>query len=448
MHERTERAIARLLFTFCCAVPTLVVMFSIFVSWLPWVQNARRDELERYLSSETEFLISIDETSRPAPGKLQIENLTLREPEYQNEIARVRTVTWLEKSDSIGVLLGQPELQSSQLDQIWELLHDRFLCRPDRTNIPIEMAASDLTIHSINGSLTLRDMVGQIVPKSQFTEATVHAKPATASSGSPIKISIRRNRDGNRPQTQWSFESGSTPLPCSALSEYLPLMNRLGAEAEFQGIIQWTSEANGQWTIDLGGRFTEIDLAQLCESWPHRLTAKSATLQLDRCYIHPGQKINLSGTLIASEGWAGQSLLQALNEHLGLDVDARAMQPKGSSVPFDMFAVHFGISDDQLTINGSCGINHHNTLPPSVAMFVGQNVIAQANEITVPSVRLMRIFARGESELVPVARHTQNLIGLLIAPKNRLPHTDTPVVPASHISELKTWTGNEPIRQQ
>ena len=448
MHERTERAIARLLFVFCCAIPTVITLTVILISWLPWYQNAQRDELATYLSSETEFLVSIDKATRPAPGKRIIESIALSDPETGNEIARVRTVTWLTKSDQVGILLGQPELQSARLGQLWELLHDRFLCRPDRTALPIELAASDLTIHSKSGSLTLRDVAATVTPKSQFTEATIHALPAIAGNGSPIKISIRRNRDGEAPTTSWALESGSTPLPCSALAEYLPLMKQLGTDAEFQGIIQWEATPDGDWTIDMGGSFTQIDIAQLCESWPHRFSAKSASLQLDRCYIRPGKEINLSGTLIANEGMAGDSLLVALNQHLGMAIDGRALQLPGASVPFDMCAIHFGISDDQLTLEGTCGINHHNTLPPSVAMFVGQNAIAEASEITVPSVRLMRIFTRDESELVPVARHTQNLMGLLIAPKNRLPQTDGAVMPASHISKLKTWTGNEPIRQQ
>ena len=53
MHERTQRAMARLMFVFCCAIPTLVTISVIVFTWTPWYHHRCLSQIEAKLSDET-----------------------------------------------------------------------------------------------------------------------------------------------------------------------------------------------------------------------------------------------------------------------------------------------------------------------------------------------------------------------------------------------------------
>ncbi len=98
-------------------------------------------------------------------------------------------------------------------------------------------------------------------------------------SNSPVDIQVRRDRSGEEPVTDWTLHANGSPLPCSALAEYLPLMASLGSEAEFSGTMSWQLGEN-HWWIDLGGSiFKHVSLDRLFEQHAHRLsgTARSTS---------------------------------------------------------------------------------------------------------------------------------------------------------------------------
>ena len=60
MHERTRRAVARLLFVLVCALPTLAVFFFVLITFTPWFADYRRACLERELSLRIGLAVEID----------------------------------------------------------------------------------------------------------------------------------------------------------------------------------------------------------------------------------------------------------------------------------------------------------------------------------------------------------------------------------------------------
>ena len=61
MHERIQRTTARLLFVFCCAVPTCFTCLCILVTWTPWYHYRALAKLELELSHTTGLVIEVDD---------------------------------------------------------------------------------------------------------------------------------------------------------------------------------------------------------------------------------------------------------------------------------------------------------------------------------------------------------------------------------------------------
>lgn len=446
MHERTERAIARLLFVFCCAVPTLLTMLIILVGLTPWHHHRKLRALTRELTDDTGLIVSIEDFQRISPFKQTLFGIRLVDAETEGEVVRVREATWFSEDDRVGVMFHQPEFQSSKLARAWYLIHDRFLCDPERTSKPLELSANDLTIQSSTGPLTLRDVRAWVEPQNDAVRATIQCVPAMRDSGAPVTITIRRQR-GHSPSTQWTLESGEHPLPCSALADWLPIMRSLGDESEFVGTLQWEVDHRGRWVIDLGGsRFTGVDLSRLCENLPHRLTG-TADVHLERCFVDPGKTVHVSGSIRARQGWVGTSLLKALASHLGVTIDPTILQSASGDVAYQLSGIHFRISDSEMRFDGICGTERGYRLPPGVVMCTNNRPIAYTSEQTLPSLRLLRVLTPIHGELVPLSSQTQGWMDLLIAPNQPMP-IDDGSLPRSRIKTAETYSGGELIYQR
>ena len=444
MHERTQRAVARLVFLFCCAVPTGTTLAIILTTWTPWYHERCLRALEASLSRDTGMVIQIEDFERNAPSLLRLHDVRVLEPETTREVARVRVITWVAREDRAAIRLSQPEIQSAELPSAWQLIHDRFLCRPEQTSVPIRMAADDLTLHSRSGPLTLRDVDAWIRPTVDGVDASIQCLPATSRSDTPVSIAVSRNRRADKPFTSWTLRTDHTALPCSTLAEYLPLMAGLGSEAEFKGTMRWDVRDDG-WTIDLGGsRFQQVDLSKLFEKHPHRLTG-IADLQLDRCRVEPGQTIDISGTFRSRDGFVGTSLIASVHEHLEFAV--RQPDPQSRDLPYGRMAFGFDVFGSQLKVSGVCRTElGYEGLPSGVLLCAsdGQPLVATTSQ-SLPAIRLARAFAPKHSVMVPISDQTTRLMDFLLAPSRTT--ADDALPPPPRITAASSWVGGNPIAQ-
>lgn len=446
MHERTSRAIARLLFVLLCAAPTAATLASILVTWTPWYHHRAIAALERSLYRETGLVVEIDDFQRLSPSEIQLRGVRLVEPEMQREVARARVVWWVRQGDRMAIRLSQPEVQSAELTHAWRLVHDRFLCRPELTQVHTRLAANDLTIHSPTGSLTLRDVDAAIVPMARAIEARVECLPAgSRDDTAPLVIDIVRDRSGALPQTRWTMQSGETPLPCSVLAEYSPLFARLGQHAQFRGTLAWNRDREG-WSIDLAGaRFERVDLGRLFEAIPQRLTG-TAEFRFERCMLKPGEIVDISGAVYAKRGYVSGSLLTTLKNHLGFRLDGRS--DPSSDQPYDDLALRFDINGAQVRLKGICStLRGYEHLRPGDAICVGGYALAGSAGDMLAAPKLLRAVAPAHSVLVPVSGQTGGLMQLLLPPKRPLP-SEPNQTPVPRISTAGQYRGGELIRQR
>ncbi len=446
MHERTQRAIARLMFVFCCAVPTSITLMCVMITWTPWHHARTLRTIEGELSRDTGLLIEIGDYERPAPSSIHLYDVRALDPETGREIARVREVHWAAIDDEVAILLHQPELKSSELRSTWKLIHDRFLCRPERTSAAVQIAANDLTIHSRTGALTLRDVDAWIRPLEDSVEATVQCLPAISQSNSPFTITASRIRSGESPSTRWLLDTGGTPLPCSALGEYLPPLESLGSDAMFSGTMRWHTQA-GQWWIDLGGsRFEQVSLDRLFEKHAHRLSG-TASIQLERCRIERNnRKSDIAGSIRAKNGLIGRSLILSAREHLGFNVRLpEGMVNSLGDIPYDRIALGFNLNNTQLRLDGICRTEiGYESYPAGVVLCLDGYPLVESNGATLDSLKVLTALAPSHSVLVPMSDQTSWLADILIPPSRPLPRGE-PSPP--RIRSAENWRGGPTIGQ-
>ena len=453
MHERTSRAVARLLFVLLCAVPTAATMGTIVVTWTPWYHRRCLVELEASLYRETGLRVEVDDFERLTPTQIRLQGVRLIEPEMGREVARVRLVWWVTEGERTVIRMSQPEVQASELTHVWRLMHDRFLCRPEVLRGDTRFSASDLTVHGRGGALTLRDFDAWIRPLAQAVEVHAQCSPADgrfaangrlqtdeSDEGEPIRIDLVRDRSGDSPWTRCRIRSGQTPLPCPVLAEYLPWFGRLGHDATFSGSLMWQLTRDG-WNVDLGGaRFRRVDLGHLTESIPHRVTGE-AEIHFQRCRWTPGEVVDVSGEISASRGYVSRSILDAARQHLGFET--AELSDSAGDAPYDELALHFDFFGSDLELQGTCNrLSGYNHLPPGSALCVGGRSLAVSGGKRLLAVSLARAVAPEHSDFVPIAGQTRWLMGLLLPPKTPRPVDEAePIVP--RISSARGYTGGD-----
>lgn len=356
MHERTQRAVARLLFVFCCAVPSCLVLLAVLVSLSPWYQSRKLAELTYRLGRETGLEFKIDRCERIAPGRYTLKNVEVTNPDSKALIAKIRLVDYVRTEAHVGIFLHQPELQSAGLGDAWKLLHDRLICRPAQTVLPISIAATDVNVRSRLGSLPPTELRAEITPEGESVRMVATAEDPLGNHGMRMRFELYRNRELADPATELVFSTEGTALPCSALAEYSKAIKNLGTDALFTGVIR-CQEVGAGWSYDLGGSsLSNMNLDDLTSELPDRVIGR-AELRLLRCNLRPGESVNLAGTLTTPKTATlrlDATTLAKLRDHLGMLIDERELAAPQDGIECKM-SIHFEIRDQTLTLNGIGG---------------------------------------------------------------------------------------------
>jgi hypothetical protein len=405
-----------MLFVFACAIPTLITVSVVVVTATPWYSDYLRDGIQRELSRHLGVTVLIDAVEYPAPKTIRLVGIKLLEPETQAEIGRVRSATWISGDTKAGIQLSQPELQSEHLQYAWRLIHDRFLCQPELTAVPVRVAANDLTIHSGTGSVTFRDVDSWIRPLENRIEAMIQCVPAARRDDAPIHITVVRDRSGRSASTDWTLQTGDLSLPCSALADYMPPMRNLGAEATFTGTLNWKIADSG-WAIDLGGsRFDDLELAEMLHSVPHRLTGR-ASIKFERCLVLPGESVDVSGTIVSNSGYIGQSFIRAAHTHLGFDI-APLADGEARDILYDRIALRFDLFGPQLTLAGICHQQRgYEYLPNGAVVASSGHAIVGSRSEPQSWASLVRTFWQDGRENLPISGQSAWLMSFLPSPQ-------------------------------
>jgi len=223
--------------------------------------------------------------------------------------------------------------------------------------------------------------------------------------------------------TFWT--AGDLALPCSALADYLPTIRQLGPDATFAGTLRWKLNSR-DWSIDLGGsRFDDIELSDLMHDVPHRLTGR-ASVRFERAQIDPGKAVDVSGTLTASGGFIGMSLIHSAREQLGFD--AAPSDPSAAlDLAYDRIGLRFDLFGPRLTLAGICHQQREFEYLQAgvVVASAGRGVVGSAGD---PGgwASLVRTFWQDGRETLPASGQSAWLMSWLQSPRMVTPAPSIP----------------------
>ena len=407
MHERTRRLICRCLFGTLCVLPTVFVLGVAATRSRPGHVRS----CTARLSDQLGLTVALGDVSCPRPGVTLFKQLRLADPETGNSIARIRLVEIVRRDGAMVLVASQPEVERDGFWHLCQMLHDWVLCRFGSDHAAVHFLGGEVTLHGDDGSQTLSDVRGQIDSSPAGPRARLDFRVAGIDMAEPVQIRILRNRQIAPPATRVEFHSGGSALPCSMLSTYVPALSQVGERCRFRGSIWASREADG-WAGELSGRLTEVDLDRLVsDGFPHKLSGL-AEIVISRARFHRGRLVEATGSLSASGGVVGQSLLEALVESMHLSPKGRTDQSAGGLVQYGELAFGFTIDASGLTLCGQC-----NPAPPGTVL-LGRSgpLLGEPAYQPLPVVGLVRALVPFSEVQVPATHETDAVLHVLPVP--------------------------------
>jgi hypothetical protein len=407
LHDNTRMLICRAAFFALCVVPTCGV-----VAWCVAVRGpGYRAAHERAIHDAIGWRVQIEGVSLPKPGLTLYQGLEISDAEGSQLLAQA---PFLEvQAGENGAVLALPfpaTVNGLRLDATWRAA-ERLL-RSAEGDGSWTLAAQNVTVHLDSGDQTLANCTGKLERGEQGARLSLSfglaESNSTGAAPAKIEMTIADTSDAASPCAV-SFNTGGAPLPCSLVGSYWPAALRLGSAVTFEGSVTAT-RSSGHWNAELAGKFHNVDLARLLESFPHKLTGV-AEIQIERATIVDGRIEQAAGKLVAGPGIISRSLVHAAQQHLGLEPSRQTLLGRDNHLVFRELNLAFDIDHRGLSIRGE--------FPKAPgAVLVDEKVVLVRQSATerVPVVSLLRTLVPQSAVHVPATRETSPLAALLPVP--------------------------------
>jgi len=409
MRDKTRRVICRIAFLTLCLLPCAVTCTLIAYRMTPFYVAAERAHWQQWLESRTGLRARIERVSRPRRGDILLERVTFVDPDTRRELARMRLLEMAQTDHGFVILVSQPEIEDGQFQRLWEVFHTRVLRAGDLPST-IRLNAAELTLHAQPQAVTFTDVRFIAEPFDAGTRAQIGFRVAGMDMVSAAQLRIIRNRENYPPVTGWQLRTGPTPLPCSLFADYCPPLERLGAACRFQGSM-WAEETRRGWDGEIAGRFHDVDLEQLIEPFPHKLSG-TAEVAFNLASFRGGRLFDAAGSLRAEGGVISTSLITTLADAFHLRVETSEPALKRPLREYQRLAAGFQLDAQGLQISGLCDA----TTTGAVLVDRTGTILADSADKRVPAVALARALSPNTSLHVPATEETDLLLRALPLP--------------------------------
>ena len=349
MHEDTRRWLLRMVFLLTCVLPTLTIAAWGVGRSLPFATRGLERQLQVILGMSTQ----LGELVHTRPGAIQLTNLQFRHAETGEPILAVGQLDAEQMPAGWRVHVPQVKLKASELDTLWNVLHQRVLTSPELDSLVRELVCDEVLIPHGDAFMSLY----RVHWKREETIA-VHRSELSFSlepraDAPQVHLLFSRIRDVQPVTTRVVLSTGEERLPGWLLQ--VCAGKPPTAEWTFQGdlAVEWRASA---WEAELQGSLDGIDVMRACDGWmPHRI-AGTAKFQFEN------MRFDQQG-LLSARGAVEVTGLQVATAFL-LSLGALPDKPieflpgkapdRGSDVfAADRFAVDFWLNEHGLVCRAS-----------------------------------------------------------------------------------------------
>jgi hypothetical protein len=385
-------------------------------SWVAYrispLHAARQKALwQQRLEAQLGLRASIEKVSHPRGGVVLLSQTTLTDPDSGRQVLKARLIELARREPGWVLLVSQPEITEGQFLRLWEILHERFL----RGVLPpeaVQISAGEITVHDWPSSTTFSDVCCTLQPTEQGATALVDFRVAGIDMPAAAQLQFVRNRQLFPPRTRWHLRTGGTPLPCAMLADYCPPLAALGPDCRFQGTI-WAEASEQGWRGEVGGRFLHVDLQQLIDPFPHKLSG-TAELVLNQVRFDAGRLSEADGYLRAAGGVIGTSLITAFAKNFDMEIDER---PQARDEPYRVYtelAVGFQLTEEGILLDGLCDA------PKSGVLLLDRlgPLVSRGSMDAVPAMALATALSPRDQLNVPATREAHLVARVLPLPES------------------------------
>ena len=305
----------------------------------------------------------------------------------------------------------QVAIQTEQIDQIWQTIHDRLLMSPALISRPTQFHLNDIRFVGVEGSLNCDAIQGTLSRDAGVASLDLEVSLPPVENSNRAFVSVRR-QTGDQPTTSVRLETGARPLPCWFLSAGANWLPTAIQDAKFSGKVfasrrSATAASRASWDAEVTGRIVQILLDDLIPSKFGRPLAGLADVQIQSGKFAHGMITDLEFTIRSERGTISAQLLRDSVRELKLGVGPL---PAGEAeLEFDQFGATVHIGDDGLSIVGVC-----RNAPAGVIMQLADgNAVIQSTVQPQPCGNLLRCLVADRAAQVPAAAELKPLLQVL-----------------------------------
>jgi hypothetical protein len=379
----------------------------------PWYRAWEKQCWEERVSNTLGIDVRADSFRWTAPHQFYATQVAIRHPETGALMGRIDRIDGLMKSHGWSVILDAPAIDGDQLHHGIDVIHDWFLCRPQKSNQLLAMAIPNgMTIHHGPAKTDLDRIEIVFRPTSSVSAVQVKWSHADQPFGE-VSLHVSREHAAMGSSTKLELSSPNTWLPCAIANDRLPDLGVFGPNARFRGVVHY--QANHQtWDARIQGEIQGVDYSVLTSRLGSPIRSNGAMV-FEQLNVRDGRILLASGEFRAQSGTVSRTWLQNASQQLKLPAH---LQPDATdSFGIEQLGFRFALDPSGWSMRG--------TLPgpanwPPVAARLGSSVLcADSTKSSLSQLVLaLQPPALGNTgDVVALDAHTAALTAILPWPK-------------------------------
>ncbi len=353
LHESTRRNLCRLAFVTFGVLPLIACSVFAAAQFFPNYQRWRAEQVGQRLAIGLGLGVEVAAVESKSPTFYVLHGVKLVHPESGAVIARVKQVDVRSRAGKQLVRLTEPELDGRQLATTWRIIHDWFLCRPQRYSHMSVFDIDELIIRQAEGVDTISDVAVKMLPSDEALLLEIGFQLAdkdTQTEPAPSQLIIRRDHREHQLMTDIQLRANS-PLSCALIYGLIPKVQQLGRNATFNGVLDFHMRDTSWEAAMTDVSFQRVDFGKISENSGAGISGEGR-IDLKQAVVTDHQVKYANGSIRLGAGRISSSLLLAIGVHM--DVEVRETNPV-SVHAFDEAGVHLCIQPEGVQIAGGLG---------------------------------------------------------------------------------------------
>ncbi|MFY8200605.1 MAG: hypothetical protein ACOVLE_08045 [Pirellula staleyi] len=376
IHESTQRELCRILFLFLALIPLVVVTCYSLVRITPGYQSYQKELWQQRISDNLGVDVRFSSIEFPSPERFRAHNFVCLHPETGKQILKVDKINAAMDRSGWTVDLVSPELNGPQIQGAMQVIHDWFLCRPQKSASLLRLSVPEILV--FDGAENTKFQNVEVGLQPTETTSTLYLKFSIAGQNfsESSTLVIKRHHALASPTTHLELISNDISIPCRLLAKRFPTLHELGNDASFRGTMAWTQN-DQNWDANIAGLFESVDLGIVTAPIGSPIHG-IANLLIDQAFIADDRLLLAKGALDLSgtngNGTAETEWVLRTRDAFGLPAQQSLWKLDNKTARIDRLAVQFELAPNGLKLEGKIRPTDPGW-PNNIAMIVDQSAI-------------------------------------------------------------------------